>query len=69
VINAKSETLTFVQMFKDAFRNGRVLIPATGFYEWKDLPIRAKKNMSSSLTSRYLHLRASHANARSRREA
>ena len=43
VINAKSETLTFVQMFKDAFRNGRVLIPATGFYEWKDLPDKSKE--------------------------
>jgi putative SOS response-associated peptidase YedK len=36
VINAKSETVSFVNMFRDAFRNGRVLIPATGFYEWKD---------------------------------
>lgn len=33
-INAKSETITKVQMFKDAFRNDRVLIPATGFFEW-----------------------------------
>ncbi len=43
VINAKSETISFVQMFKDAFKRGRVLIPATGFYEWKDLPNRAKE--------------------------
>ena len=33
-INAKAETVTKVQMFADAFRNDRVLIPATGFYEW-----------------------------------
>lgn len=43
VINAKSETITRVNMFKDAFREGRVLIPATGFYEWKDLSERKKK--------------------------
>lgn len=36
VINAKSETIHFVKMFKDAYRIGRVLIPATGFYEWKE---------------------------------
>jgi putative SOS response-associated peptidase YedK len=36
VINAKSETAHFVQMFKNALLNGRVLIPATGFYEWKE---------------------------------
>ena len=33
-INAKAETVTKVRMFADAFQNDRVLIPATGFYEW-----------------------------------
>ena len=33
-INAKAETITKVHMFADAFRNDRVLIPATGFFEW-----------------------------------
>lgn len=33
-INAKSETITKVPMFKDAFWTDRVLIPATGFFEW-----------------------------------
>ena len=33
-INAKAETITKVNMFADAFRRDRVLIPATGFYEW-----------------------------------
>jgi putative SOS response-associated peptidase YedK len=42
VINAKSETVHFVPMFRDAFKNGRVLIPATGFYEWKELPEKKK---------------------------
>lgn len=43
VINAKSETVHFVPMFREAFRNGRILIPATGFYEWKDLPDKKKE--------------------------
>ena len=42
VINAKSETVHFVSMFKDAFRDGRVLIPATGFYEWKENKDKSK---------------------------
>ncbi|MEP7148814.1 MAG: SOS response-associated peptidase family protein [Acidobacteriota bacterium] len=33
-INAKAETITKVKMFSDAFRTDRVLIPATGFFEW-----------------------------------
>ena len=33
-INAKAETVTKVNMFADAFRKDRVLIPATGFFEW-----------------------------------
>ncbi|MEO8573300.1 MAG: SOS response-associated peptidase family protein [Pyrinomonadaceae bacterium] len=33
-INAKAETITKVRMFADAFRENRVLIPATGFHEW-----------------------------------
>ena len=41
-INAKSETITKVNMFRDAFKNGRILIPATGFYEWKELPGKKK---------------------------
>ena len=33
-INAKQETVSKVPMFRDAFRRDRVLIPATGFFEW-----------------------------------
>ncbi|MER3430567.1 MAG: hypothetical protein C4324_05895 [Blastocatellia bacterium] len=43
VINAKSETAHVVPMFRDALRNGRILIPATGFYEWKELPDKRKE--------------------------
>jgi len=41
-VNAKSETITKVGMFKDAFRNDRVLIPATALFEWH-LPDGAKR--------------------------
>lgn len=33
-INAKAETVSRVAMFKEAFFTDRVLIPATGFFEW-----------------------------------
>lgn len=33
-INAKAETVTKVNMFKDAFFTDRVLVPASGFFEW-----------------------------------
>jgi putative SOS response-associated peptidase YedK len=33
-INAKAESITKVHMFAEAFRTDRVLVPATGFYEW-----------------------------------
>jgi putative SOS response-associated peptidase YedK len=33
-INAKAETASIKPMFRHAYRNGRVLIPADAFYEW-----------------------------------
>ncbi|HQZ82081.1 MAG TPA: SOS response-associated peptidase family protein [Pyrinomonadaceae bacterium] len=34
-INARSETVAKVPMFRDAFKNDRVLIPASAIYEWQ----------------------------------
>lgn len=34
-INARSETADRKSMFRDAFREGRCLVPADGFFEWR----------------------------------
>lgn len=34
-INARSETAKRTAMFRDSFRQGRCLIPADGFFEWR----------------------------------
>ena len=35
VINARSERAAHAPLFRDAFRNGRCLVPADGFFEWR----------------------------------
>ena len=34
-INVRAETAAAQPMFRDSFRKGRCLVPATGFYEWQ----------------------------------
>ena len=34
-INARSETAERTSLFRDAFRDGRCLVPADGFFEWR----------------------------------
>ncbi len=36
-LNAKGETVAEKPMFRNAFKNGRCLIPAAGFYEWREV--------------------------------
>lgn len=36
--NARAETVTEKPFFRNAFKQTRCLIPATGYYEWRDTP-------------------------------
>ena len=42
-INAKAENVMLAKMFKDAFLHDRVLVPATGLFEWQTQPDKSKK--------------------------
>ncbi len=42
-VNAKAENVLWAGMFKDAFKNDRVLIPATALFEWQEQPDKSKK--------------------------
>jgi putative SOS response-associated peptidase YedK len=42
-INAKAENVRFAEMFKTAFKRDRILIPATGLFEWQLQPDKTKK--------------------------
>lgn len=44
IINARSETVLEKSMFRQAFMQRRCIIPATGFYEWKQVNGSRKKD-------------------------
>jgi putative SOS response-associated peptidase YedK len=41
-VNAKAENLTKAAMFKQAFANDRILIPATALFEWQEQSDKSK---------------------------
>lgn len=53
LINARSETVASKPIFSEAFRNGRCLVVADGFYEWKKTDV-GKKPFFFSLPGREL---------------
>ena len=42
-INARAETVATSALFGWAVREGRCIVPATGFYEWKPVPGQKRK--------------------------
>lgn len=42
-INAKAETVDTLPTFKNAFHRRRCIVPATGFYEWRDVGEKRKQ--------------------------
>lgn len=43
LINARAETAAEKPSFRDSFKNKRCLIPATGFFEWREDPVGKTK--------------------------
>ena len=51
MINARSETVSAKPAFRESLKSRRCLIPADGFYEWKDDPDDFPKLRNTSLST------------------
>lgn len=53
-INAKAETVATKPAFRNSFKSKRCLVPASGFYEWKNLDSKRKQPFYFQLKSQEL---------------
>jgi putative SOS response-associated peptidase YedK len=53
-INARSETAASTRTFASAYKNRRCLVPATAYYEWKQLPSGRKEKYEFTYRGRRL---------------
>ena len=56
ILNARGETLGEKPMFKSSFANSRCLIPASGFFEWKEEGKRKDKYLIRLKSSNFFYM-------------
>ncbi|MCB1142286.1 MAG: SOS response-associated peptidase [Leptospiraceae bacterium] len=56
MINARSETVREKPSFQKPFRNGRCILPANGFYEWKTIGKKKYPHLITEKDSKEMYL-------------
>ena len=56
IINARSETLEEKPTFKKLVHEGRCLVPASGFYEWKPLANKKEKHIIKTSNQNFFYM-------------